>query len=289
MDEYYTVIESFPEPLRSELRGLEPEIAARVQEVRLRRGQPVQFTIGGRLRSAREVLPCSQAACAVGQQALQQCFLTLCRYSAYAYEDELRQGFFTLPDGCRVGVAGVKGPHGFAVVTSLNLRVSRSLTCELPKKLLPILDDLRGGVLVAGVPGSGKTTFLRSIIRYLEKSDRVFCVADERGELLPPSYSVHCDVYTRCSKAQAITMALRCMNPQAIICDELGTQADAAAVEEGLASGVVFLASVHCDRPEHLERKPQLARLLHTGAFETVVFLDGRLCPGKAVRVERLA
>lgn len=84
-------------------------------------------------------------------------------------------------------------------------------------------------------------------------------------------------------------MALRCMNPQAIICDELGTQADAAAVEEGLASGVVFLASVHCDRPEHLERKPQLARLLHTGAFETVVFLDGRLCPGKAVRVERLA
>ena len=32
-------------------------------------------------------------------------------------------------------------------------------------------------------------------------------------------------------------MALRCMNPQYIICDELGTAADAAALEEGIASG----------------------------------------------------
>ena len=289
VDEYYQTIESLPDPLRSELKGLDPDTAALVQEVRFRAGQPVQFTIGGRLRSARELLPCAQAAAVMGSQALQQCFLSLCRYSAYAYEEELRQGFFTLPGGSRIGAAGVRGPHGFSSVTSLNLRVARCLTCKLPQKLLPVLDELRGGVLVAGVPGSGKTTFLRSIIRYLEKSDRIFCVADERGELLPPSRGARCDVYTRCPKAEAITMALRCMNPQAIVCDELGTEADAAAVEAGLASGVVFLASVHCDLPEHLSQKPQLARLLHTGAFETAVFLDGRQRPGQAIRVERLA
>lgn len=83
-------------------------------------------------------------------------------------------------------------------------------------------------------------------------------------------------------------MALRCMNPQAIVCDELGTEADAAALEAGLASGVAFLASVHCDKIEHLEQRPQLARLLRTGAFETAVLLEGRSHPGSVVQVVAL-
>ena len=41
-----------------------------------------------------------------------------------------------------------------------------------------------------------------------------------------------------------------------------------------------FLASVHCDAPESLTRKPQLARLLATGAFGAAVFLTGRSRPG---------
>ena len=143
--------------------------------------------------------------------------------------------------------------------------------------------------LVFGTPGSGKTTFLRSIIRYLDTARRIFCVADERGELLTAGHTVHCDVYTRCTKAQAIQMALRCMNPQVIVCDELGTQADLQAVEAGLACGVVFVASVHCDTLEALNRKPPTARLLAMGAFETLVLLDGRVNPGHAVKVRTLA
>ena len=55
-----------------------------------------------------------------------------------------------------------------------------------------------------------------------------------------------------------------------------------------MASGVVFLASVHCDSIEHLESRPQLARLLHTGAFATAVLLEGRSHPGVAARVVAL-
>ena len=111
----------------------------------------------------------------------------------------------------------------------------------------------------------------------------------ERGELLTAGHTVHCDVYTRCTKAQAIQMALRCMNPQVIVCDELGTQADLQAVEAGLACGVVFVASVHCDTLEALNRKPPTARLLAMGAFETQELLDGRVNPGHAVKVRTLA
>jgi len=123
----------------------------------------------------------------------------------------------------------------------------------------------------------------------LDTARRIFCVADERGELLTAGHTVHCDVYTRCTKAQAIQMALRCMNPQVIVCDELGTQADLQAVEAGLACGVVFVASVHCDTLEALNRKPPTARLLAMGAFETLVLLDGRVNPGHAVKVRTLA
>ena len=188
-----------------------------------------------------------------------------------------------------MGVAGVCGPAGFADITSLNLRVARQVPCVLPPQLRRTLDALNGGILVVGTPGSGKTTFLRSIIGYLDTACRIFCVADERGELLTAGHTVHCDVYTRCTKAQAIQMALRCMNPQVIVCDELGTQADLQAVEAGLACGVVFVASVHCDTLEALNRKPPTARLLAMGAFETLVLLDGRVNPGHAVKVRTLA
>lgn len=295
MDEYYSLIRQLPPPYQNELAGLNSQIAPFVQEVRLRAGQPVLFTVKGRLTPCTKYLPGASHCRKLSQQNIQDCFLTLCRHTAYAFEEELKEGFFTIPGGARVGVAGVTGPGGFGCVTSLNLRVARWVVCDLPPEVIRALSVLAGGILVVGVPGSGKTTFLRSMIQYLGRSDRIFCVVDERGELLwgnadgmPFGRPVPCDVYTRTPRAAAICMALRCMNPQAIVCDELGTEADAAALEAGIASGAVFLASVHCDSIEHLEKRPQLARLLHTGAFDTAVLLAGRAHPGSVAQVVTL-
>ena len=101
------------------------------------------------------------------------------------------------------------------------------------------------------------------------EGDALVSVIDERGELmaceagsLPRAAQIRCDVYARCTKAEGIAMALRCMNPQVIVCDELGTPGDAEAVAQGVASGVVFFATVHCDDPAGLRKKPALAALL---------------------------
>lgn len=295
MDEYFTVIQSLPEPLRTELRRIDPCKACTVQEIRLRLHQPVQFTIAGRLLQANTILDASDTTPQISADMLQRCFLSLCGHSAYAYEKELSQGYFTVENGSRIGVAGLCTPDGFAVVRALNLRIARWITCPLPSGIRQALHQLDGGILVAGVPGSGKTTFLRSMISELAEGKRIFCVVDERGELVPQSIGEHpdrptlnCDVYTRVERAAGINMALRCMNPQAIVCDELGTAADAAALEAGVASGAVFLASVHCDMPEHLYQKPQLTRLLKTGAFSLAVFLSGRDRPGQVAKVVNL-
>lgn len=288
MDEYYSVIKNLPPPLFLELQTLPEDQACRVQEIRLRAGQPVQFTIDGRLRSCTEVLPHAHACSGLDMPMVRRCFIELCGHSVYAYEQQISQGYFTIPGGNRVGVAGVRGAEGFLNVTSLNLRVARFMTCALPAPVVQALENMDAGLLVAGAPGSGKTTFLRSIAYELIRRRRLLCVVDERAELIPASGSANCDVYARSCKAQAIEMALRCMNPQAIVCDELGTLGDAQALEAGLASGVVFYASVHCDTPRNLHKKPQVARLLQTGAFSHAVFLAGREHPGVVAQIAPL-
>lgn len=56
-------------------------------------------------------------------------------------------------------------------------------------------------------------------------------------EELPRAPRLCCDVYTQCTKEAGILMALRCMNPQYIVCDELGTRAEANALEQGWPPG----------------------------------------------------
>lgn len=296
MDEYYRVAKALPEPLAEELAQLSPCYAPSIQEIRLRVGQPVQFTIQGRLTPCSKYLPNALHTVCITAQCMQTCFLHLCRHSVYAHEEELRQGFFTLSGGSRIGVAGNWSQGTFSSVTSLNLRIARWITCKLPQPVQDYLSAGAGGLLVAGVPGSGKTTFLRTLVQFLSQKDHIVCVVDERGELmagerngLPDHAQLSCDVYTRCNKAEGIHMALRCMNPQYIVCDELGTTADIAAVEQGIASGARFLASVHCESLAAMRKKPQLHRLLQTGAFPQAVFLGSRETPGTITQWEHIA
>ena len=105
MDEYYRILESLPPALRTPLAKLDAHYAPHVQEIRLRLGQPIQFTICGRLCPAAKFLPGTGLPAALETDTLRDCFLQLCRRSVYAYEDELKQGYFTVQGGCRIGVA----------------------------------------------------------------------------------------------------------------------------------------------------------------------------------------
>lgn len=184
MDEYYRILESLPPALRTPLAKLDAHYAPHIQEIRLRLGQPVQFTICGRLCPAAKFLPGTGLPAALETDTLRDCFLQLCRRSVYAYEDELKQGYFTVQGGCRIGVAGCRGPGGFSAVTSLNLRIARWLTCPLPPELEALTVAPTGGLLLAGPPGSGKTTLLRSLVQKLCEGDALVSVIDERGELM---------------------------------------------------------------------------------------------------------
>ena len=145
MDEYYRAVRALPAWLAAPLAQLPAQTAAHVQELRLRTGCAVTFTVQGRQCSASALPGCPPVLAAMRLDALQieEIFHTLCNGSVHTHERELSEGYLTTAAGNRVGVAGQfvqREGHGITLqkVTSLNLRIERSCTI----RLLPALDKL---------------------------------------------------------------------------------------------------------------------------------------------------
>lgn len=68
--------------------------------------------------------------------------------------------------------------------------------------------------------------------------------------------------------------ALRAFSPDMIICDEIGSEEDACAIECSANSGVQFAASIHAADKKELFARPQFRRLADTGAFDCVAILN---------------
>ena len=287
MDEYYRAVRALPTWLAAPLAQLPAQTAARVQELRLRTGCAVTFTVQGRQCSASALPGCPPALAAMRLDALQieEIFHTLCNGSVHTHERELSEGYLTTAAGNRVGVAGqFVQREGQCItlqkVTSLNLRIARSCTI----RLLPVLDKLLEqhftGLLVVGEPGSGKTTLLRTIARTLAERQRLVAVVDERGELFPPEGPLPPERIGGVDKARAVQMALRTLAPQVILLDELGSLEETMALEQGFFSGADFIASIHAPDAAQARCRPQVQALLQRGMLRQLVILAGRETPG---------
>lgn len=277
-------------PGRRRCGRLPEPVQAAVQEIRLRAGGPLTLstplheyalTPDGRALER----PSAQALCCTAAQ-LNDCFQALCEYSVHTHQQELRHGYISTRSGCRVGVAGTAVVEDGAVVsvrtlTSLCIRVARSHNgCADELKRLLDRDGLRG-MLICGEPSSGKSSLLRDLARQLADDGRRVAVVDERGELSGHLPLPRCDVLKGYPKPEGIQQAVRCLAPDVVIFDELGTGEETDAVCAGLNAGVTAIASAHGrDIPSLLRREP-VHRALRSGAFEQVVLLAGRQQPGR--------
>lgn len=277
-----------------------PAGAGAWEEIRLRAGRPLMVVHrGGDFFVGPDGRPVAEARLAYTVEAaeVRQTLELMSGSSLYAWENELRQGFLTLPGGHRVGICGravFRDGRLFTLkeIGSLNLRIAR----EAPgaaDRVLPWLIDAGGlphNTLVFSSPGAGKTTLLRDMARQIScgRPDlglpglRVG-VADERSELAGAWQGVprmdlgpRTDVLDGCPKALAITMLLRSMNPQVIASDEIGRSEDAAAIREALRCGVRVLATAHAGSAGELAARPTLRGLLAGAAFTRLVRLGRR-------------
>lgn len=130
-------------------------------------------------------------------------------------------------------------------LTSLCIRVARSHNgCADELKRLLDRDGLRG-MLICGEPSSGKSSLLRDLARQLADDGRRVAVVDERGELSGHLPLPRCDVLKGYPKPEGIQQAVRCLAPDVVIFDELGTGEETDAVCAGLNAGVTAIASAH--------------------------------------------
>ena len=192
--------------------------------------------------------------------------------SAHTALERVRNGFFTVRGGHRIGICGSGVVRDGEVrnlrqLSSLAIRVAR----EVPGLSAAVLDRLwSGGVLQSTLllspPGGGKTTLLRDLIRAVSDGEggpalRVG-VADERGELAAmyqgePQFSIgrQTDVLDGCPKGPALLMLLRGMNPQVLAADEITAPEDAAALEMAANCGVSLLCTAHAGSLEELKAR----------------------------------
>lgn len=262
-----------------------------IQEIRLRAEKPLALTDGTSAMftdgKGRILYSMSSNALIATRRHLYDTFRRLCGYSVYSCQNDIKNGFITVQGGHRVGLCGtavVSEGKITAVneISSLNIRISRQIP-GVSQGLLQKLTPMNGGLLLAGVPSSGKTTLLRDLARSLSlglncKMMRTV-VIDERGELSGTfrgsAYNDLglCDIMNGYPKGEGIIHAIRALSPQVIVCDELGTEEDCRAVAQGFHAGAWIVASIHAGSLEELQRRSQGRRLLRSGAFRTVTVL----------------
>ena len=234
-----------------------------LQEIRLRAGRPMMLykTDGKKVYCGKtgEVAK-AEDAIFVTPKELESQLAAFCRGSAYAYREDLGNGFITICGGHRVGVAGkaiCQAGNGREVlsikdVSGLGIRIAREFPgcadCVLP---YVVSGNRIYSTLIIAPPGVGKTTVLRDLIRSLSAQFRV-SVVDERSELAAmcrgePSFDIgeQTDVLDAYPKEVGLLCALRALSPDVIVTDEIGTEADKIAICEILKGGCKIITSMH--------------------------------------------
>lgn len=272
----------FPKIMREETKGLR---IRELEEIRVRVGQPVEWIYAKGKLFGRQPIQ---------KGDMEELLNYLTDYSWYAIEEQLRQGFFTVEGGHRIGVVGKtnyggKGNNKIESVTDIGA-VNIRIACEHQGCADPYITYIRKGnriyhTLIISEPGVGKTTFLRDCIRTLSggydgKEGLKVGVVDERSEIAA-SYSgrvqndlgPRTDVMDNCPKVRGMKMLLRSMSPEVIAVDELGSVEDFAVVEEIIHSGICVLGTLHGASLEEVWKKMSSNRMEEVHIFQRYVFL----------------
>lgn len=298
------VVRYLPDAVRHALGSLPGETGAKVEEIRLRAGQPLGITgsMGEPFVTARG-LPTGDPARALAIRAedVSNTLERMAGFSLYALEEELRQGYLTLPGGHRVGLVGHalvrQGRiHSLKWVSGLNIRLASARTGTGMSVLPRLLDGLGGirSTLIVSPPRAGKTTLLRDLIRLLSTGapslgvvGQAVGVVDERSELGGASEGVptlslgpRTDLLDACPKADGLFMLVRAMGPRVVATDEIGRPEDALALLEAMTAGVRILATAHAGTVAELMARPSLEALWQQRAIDRFVVLSRRRGPG---------
>ncbi len=276
---------------------------AEFEEIRLRIGRPLilrlgqtELTIDNDNRLSSEL----KKGYIISKAELERNLEILSQGSLYAWEDEFKNGYLTIPGGHRVGFVG-RGVLDKGVIRTIrdisgfNYRISREVPGCADEVLPYVIENQHVfHTLIISPPQCGKTTLLRDMVCQI--SDGIekmgfggvnVGLVDERSELAgiyegQPQFHIglRTDVLDACPKAQGMIMLIRSMSPRVVATDEIGKPEDVEAVYEALQTGVSVLTTIHGSNLEEIKKRPFLRKLLNWQFFERIVLLSRRDGPG---------
>ncbi len=220
----------------------------------------------------------------VDEPMLRRMLHDMCGGSLYAYGEQIQAGYLALGNGVRVGICGNAATEGKNVigvgrVHGFMIRIPHTPTVNAT----PIADRLKTlrdfcGILIYAPPGIGKTTLLRATASLYASPayGKHTVIVDTRGELgyISKTERLSLDILSGYPREIGIEIAVRSLGAQLIVCDEIGSSADADAICAAANCGVPILASAHAASPEGLLSRPALRKLHDMRIFGVYVGLE---------------
>ncbi|MBN2119398.1 MAG: AAA family ATPase [Anaerolineales bacterium] len=164
-----------------------------------------------------------------------------------------------------------------AAVVGLTLRVGRAVYGTVG--IMQDIIESGKSVLILGRPGVGKTTLLREAARILAESKRVVIVDTSNeiggdGDVPHPAVGKARRMQVREPMLQHEVMieAVENHNPEVIVIDEIGREAEAAAARTIAERGVQLIGTAHGRTLDNLLLNPTLSDLV--GGIEAVTLSD---------------
>ena len=274
-----------------------------LEEIRLRIARPLILRFGETeltFDQDNRLTADLQRGCLLERAELDRNLEIITQGSLYAWENEFKNGYLTIPGGHRVGFVGRgvldRGEiRTLKDISGLNYRLGHEII-GCADELLPLLVNANHvfPTLIISPPQCGKTTLLRDLIRQF--SDGVEKIGfsgvnvglvDERSEIAGtfagyPQFKIgrRTDVLDACPKAQGLIMLIRSMSPRVVATDEIGKAEDLEAIHAALHSGVSVVTTIHGSNLDEIKKRSFFNRMLRERIFERIILLSRRNGPG---------
>ena len=281
------ILKCFPRHIRDVLNNnLSNENLEILEEIRVRNNLPLICKIG----QTDKILNYKTIT-----EDINYIFQKICENSIYTYQNQIANGYITIKGGNRVGIVGTAVLHedkvtNFNYISGLNFRISRQVIGCSNSVMPSIINQSQNTIyntLIVSMPGMGKTTLLRDIIRNISNGFEGLInglnvtVIDERGEIsatykgiMQNDLGIRTDVINDIPKHIGMRLAIRSMAPKVIAVDEIGSKQDSEAIKYGMCCGVKGIFTAHGANIEEIKKNPELKDLIDNKLIEKVLVIN---------------